>query len=110
MKIEVHSIKIRDLDELAWCALCHGKDFLFWANGKVLCFESELYVKSKEARLVVTDCCIADMPEYSKGIRVEGSNAFPSSPMPIAKASATAEKVLEEALRILEKRKKERKK
>ncbi len=102
MKVEVHSAKMRGADDLIWCALCHGKEFVYWADGKLVCYESKL--ETKDSRLIVTDCCVAEMPEYKRGLRVDGFGTIPSTTMPVARASATAEKILKEALKLIKAR------
>ena len=55
--------------------------------------------------MIVIDSCAASMPTYNKAVRVEGSANIPSTVLLIVKASATAEKVLEPALNLLEEQK-----
>ena len=71
----------------------------FWENGKLLCFEMRFH--PKELKIFVLDSCIADMPEYSKTLQVEGIPSVPPTMIPIVKASPTAEKILDETLKIL---------
>ncbi|HDI42605.1 MAG TPA: hypothetical protein ENF62_02365 [Candidatus Bathyarchaeota archaeon] len=99
MKIEVYSAKQRTVEDLAWCALCHGKEFIYWVDGYLLCYEGSF--EAKDSRLCVTDCCIAQKPNYEKGIKVEGVGTIPSATLPVARASATAEKILKEAQKLL---------
>jgi hypothetical protein len=99
LKIVVYNVKNRPLDEIAWCALCNEIKPLFWKDGKLLCYEMRFY--PKESKIFVLDSCMADMPTYSKTIRVEGVSSVPPTIIPIVKASPTAEKVLEESLKIL---------
>jgi hypothetical protein len=99
LKIVVYNVKNRPLDEIAWCALCSEVKPLFWKNGKLLCYEVRFY--PKESKIFVLDSCVADMPNYSKTIRVEGVLSVPPTIIPVVKASPTAEKVLEESLKIL---------
>jgi len=99
--VNVCSAKQRSLEELAWCALSQEVKPLFWNNGKLFCFETKLYPKG--SRLIVLDICIANMPTYTKTVRVEGTANIPSAIIPVVKASAVAEKILEEALKMLKK-------
>ena len=55
----------------------------------------------KRSRIVVIDSCITDMPTYKKSVRVEGSANIPSVVLPVVKASAIAEKILEQTLDLL---------
>jgi len=100
LRIDVYSAKERSLDELAWCAFCQEVKPLFWKDGKLFCYEMKFYLK--RSRLVVIESCIASMPAYNKSIRVEGSANIPSVVLPVVKASATAEKVLEQTLNLLD--------
>lgn len=99
LRINVCSAKQRPVEELAWCALCQEVKPLFWKDGKLFCFETKFY--SKGSRLIVLDSCVANMPTYTKTIRVEGSANIPSTILPVVKASAVAEKILEQALNML---------
>ncbi len=87
------------MDELAWCAFCQDVKPLFWKDGKLFCYEMKFY--PKRSRLVVIDSCVATMPTYNKSIRVEGSANIPSVVLPVVKASAIAEKILEQTLNLL---------
>jgi len=65
----------------------------------------------KGSRLVVLDSCVAAMPTYNKSVRVEGAANIPSVVLPVVKASAIAEKILEQTLNLLgEEKSSERKK
>ena len=99
--VNVCSAKSRSVEELAWCALCQEVKPLFWKDGKLFCFETKLYPKG--SRLIVLDSCVANMPTYTKTVRVEGSANIPSTILPVVKASAMAEKILEQALNMLKK-------
>ena len=97
--VNVCSAKQRPVDELVWCALCQEVKPLFWKDGKLFCFETKFYPKG--SRLIVLDICIANVPTYTKTVRVEGSANIPSAMFPVVKASAAAEKILEQALKML---------
>ena len=99
--VNVCNAKQRSVEELAWCALCQEVKPLFWKDGKIFCFETKLYPKG--SLLIVLDTCIANMPTYTKTVRVEGSANIPSTIIPVVKASAVAEKILDQALNMLEK-------
>jgi hypothetical protein len=99
--VNVCNAKQRSVEELAWCALCQEVNPLFWKDGKIFCFETNLYPKG--SLLIVLDTCIANMPTYTKTVRVEGSANIPSTIIPVVKASAVAEKILDQALNMLEK-------
>ncbi len=99
--VDVCSAKQRSVEELAWCALCQDVKPLFWKDGKLFCFETKFYPKG--SRLIVLDSCIANMPTYTKTVRVEGSANIPSTIIPVVKAPAVAEKILEQALNMLKK-------
>jgi len=99
LRVNVYSAKERSVEELAWCAFCQDVKPLFWEDGKLFCYEMKFYPKG--SRLVVIDSCVATMPTYSKSIRVEGSANIPSVVLPVVKASAIAEKILEQTLNLL---------
>jgi len=99
LKINLYSAKERPVEELAWCAFCQDVKPLFWKDGKLFCYEMKFY--PKESRLVVIDSCVASMPAYNKSLRIEGSANIPSVILPIVKASAVAEKILEQTLNLL---------
>lgn len=99
LKIQVYSAKQRSVDDLAWCAFCQDVKPLFWNKGKLFCYEIKFY--PRKPRLIVIESCVASMPTYNKTVRVEGSANIPSTILPIVKASAIAEKVLEQALNLL---------
>ncbi len=99
--VDVCSAKQRSVEELAWCALCQEVKPLFWKDGKLFCFETKFYPKG--SRLIVLDSCVANMPTYTKTVRVEGSANIPSTIIPVVKASAVADKILEQALNKLKK-------
>ena len=99
LRVNVYSAKERSVEELAWCAFCQDVKPLFWEDGKLFCYEMKFYPKG--SRLVVIDSCVATMPTYTKSIRVEGSANIPSVVLPVVKASAIAEKILEQTLNLL---------
>ncbi|KPV64648.1 MAG: hypothetical protein AOA66_0081 [Candidatus Bathyarchaeota archaeon BA2] len=99
--INVYSAKERSVDDLAWCAFCQDVKPLFWKDGRLFCYEMKFY--PKRSWLVVIDSCVAIMPTYNKSIRVEGSANIPSVVLPVVKASAVAEKILEQTLNLLTK-------
>jgi len=99
LRVNVYSAKERPLEELAWCAFCQDVKPLFWEDGKLFCYEMKFYPKG--SRLVVLDSCVAVMPTYNKSLRVEGSANIPSIVIPVVKASAIAEKILEQTLSLL---------
>jgi hypothetical protein len=99
--VDVCSAKQRSVEELAWCALCQEVKPLFWKDGKLFCFETKFYPKG--SRLIVLDSCVANMPTYTKTVRVEGSANIPSTIIPVVKTSAVADKILEQALNMLKK-------
>jgi len=99
--VNVCSAKQRPIEEIAWCAFCQDVKPLFWKDGKLFCFETKFHPKG--SRLIVLDSCVADMPTYAKIVRVEGSGNIPSTILPVVKASAIAEKILEQALSMLKK-------
>lgn len=99
LKVNVYSAKHRDLEELAWCAFCQEIKPLYWKDGRLFCFEMKFYPRT--SRVIVLDSCVASMPTYNKTIRVEGSANIPSTILPVVRASAIAEKVLEQALNLL---------
>lgn len=99
LKIVVYNVKNRPLEDIVWCSLCNDVKPLFWKDGKLLCFEMRFY--PKESKIFVLDSCITDMPKYSKILQVEGISGVPPTTIPVVKASPTAEKVLEETLKIL---------
>jgi len=99
LKIVVYNAQTRSIKEIAWCALCQEIKPLFWADGKLLCYEMRFY--PKESKIFVLDSCIAEMPEYNKTIKVEGIPGIPPSVIPVVKASPTAEKVLKETIKLL---------
>ena len=99
LKIVVYNVKNRKVEDIVWCALCNDVKPLFWKDGKLLCFEMRFY--PKESKIFVLDSCVADMPEYSKTLQVEGIPSVPPTIIPVVKASPTAEKILEETLKIL---------
>jgi len=101
LRVNVCSVKQRSAEELAWCAFCQEVKPLFWKDGKLFCFETKFYPKG--SRLIVLDSCVANMPSYTKTIRVEGTANIPSTLLPVVKASAVAEKILEQALNMLKK-------
>jgi hypothetical protein len=101
LTVNVCSAKLRSIEELAWCALCQEVKPLFWKDGKLFCFETKFYPKG--SRLIVLDSCVANMPTYTKTVRVEGSANIPSTTLPVVKASAIAEKILKQALKMLKK-------
>jgi len=103
LRIDVYSAKERSIEELAWCAFCQEVKPLFWKDGKLFCYEMKFY--PKRSRLVVIESCIASMPAYNKSVRVEGSANIPSVVLPVVKASAVAEKILEQTLNLLEEQK-----
>jgi len=103
LRINVYSAKERSLEELAWCAFCQDVKPLFWKDGKLFCYEMKFYPKG--SRLVVIESCMASMPDYNKSLRVEGSANIPSVVLPVVKTSATAEKILEQTLNLLEEQK-----
>jgi len=106
LKIQVYNAQKKSIDELTWCALCHEVKPLFWKDGKLLCYEMKFYPKG--SRLVVLESCVADMPKYSKTVRVEGAANIPSTILPVVKASGVAEKVLNHTLTLLKAREKPR--
>ena len=85
LKIVVYNVKNRKVEDIVWCALCNDVKPLFWKDGKIF----------------VLDSCVADMPKYSKTLQVEGIPSVPPTIIPVVKASPTAEKILEETLKIL---------
>ena len=99
LRVNVCSAKERSVEELAWCAFCQDVKPLFWKDGKLFCYEMKFYPKG--SRLVVLDSCVATMPTYSKSLRVEGSANIPSVVLPVVKASAVSEKILEQTLNLL---------
>ena len=103
LRITTYSAKQKSIDELAWCAFCQDVKPLFWKDGKLFCFEMKFYPRG--SRLIIIDSCVANMPTYNKTVRVEGSANIPSVILPIVKASATAERVLEQALNLLKEQK-----
>jgi len=103
LRIDVYGAKERSTEELAWCAFCQEVKPLFWKDGKLFCYEMKFYPKS--SRLVVIESCIASMPAYNKILRVEGSANIPSVMLPVVKAPALAEKILEQTLNLLEEQK-----
>jgi hypothetical protein len=106
LKVNVYSAKERSIEDLAWCAFCQDVKPLFWKDGKLFCYEMKFY--PKDSRLVVLDSCVATMPTYSKSIRVEGSANIPSLVLPVVKTSATAEKILEQTLNLLDEKSKKK--
>ena len=103
LRIDVYSAKERSVEELAWCAFCQEVKPLFWKDGKLFCYEMKIY--PKRSRLVVIESCIASMPAYNKSIRVEGSANISSVVLLVVKASAIAEKILEQTLNVLNEQK-----
>ncbi len=103
LRIDIYTAKERSVDELAWCAFCQDVKPLFWKDGKLFCYEMKFY--PKRSRLVVIESCLASMPAYNKSIRVEGSANIPSVVLPVVKASATAEKILEQTMDLLDQQK-----
>jgi hypothetical protein len=99
LRISVYSAKERSVEELAWCAFCQDVKPLFWKDGKLFCYEMKFY--PRRSRLVVLDSCVASMPTYNKSVRVEGSANIPSVTLPVVKASAITEKILEQTLNLL---------
>jgi hypothetical protein len=99
--VKVCSAKQRPAEELAWCAICQEVKPLFWKDGKLFCFETKFYPKG--SCLIVLDSCIADMPTYTRTVRVEGIANIPSTTIPVVKASAIAENILKQALNMLNK-------
>jgi len=99
--VNVCSVRQRSVEELTWCAFCQEVKPLFWKDGKLFCFETKFYPKN--SRLIVLDSCVANMPTYTKTVRVEGTANIPSAILPVVKASAVAEKILEQALNMLKK-------
>ena len=83
LKIVVYNVKNRKVEDIVWCALCNDVKPLFWKDGKLLCFEMRFY------------------PKESKMLQVEGIPSVPPTIIPVVKASPTAEKILEETLKIL---------
>jgi hypothetical protein len=103
LRIDVYSAKERSVEELAWCAFCQEVKPLFWKDGKLFCYEMKFY--PKRSRLVVIESCIASMPAYNKSVRVEGSANISSVLVPVVKASALAENILEQTLNLLDEQK-----
>jgi len=99
--VNVCNAKQRPVEELTWCAFCQEVKPLFWKDGKLFCFETNFY--PKDSRLFVLDTCVAKMPTYTKTVRVEGSANIPSVILPVVKASAITEKILEQALNMFKK-------